>query len=55
MKIKVSLTSKSKSFDFSVALLSAMEDLVFIFLLLSASNYEESAIFKTHISSNKIS
>ena len=55
MKIKVSLKSKGKSFDFSVALLSAMENLVFIFLLLSAGNYKGSAIFKTDISSNKIS
>ena len=55
MKIKVPLKSKDKSFNFSVALLSTMEDLVFIFLLLSAGNYKGSAIFKTHISSNKIS
>ena len=56
MKIKVSLKSKRfLSFHFRVTLLRTLEDLVFIFLLLSADNYKGTAVFKTIISSNKIS
>ena len=50
MEIKVSLKSKRfLSFDFRVTLLSTLEYLVFIFLLLSADNYKETAIFKIEV------
>ena len=50
MEIKVSLKSKRfLSFDFRVTLLSTLEYLVFIFLLLSADNDKETAIFKIEV------